>query len=161
ARGDAPGDQHRPVVSQTPRTPGERWVGSPGVPARGRASYVAWRRRKGRALDDPGDPVCGLLLDRWNETVPAAEVDAAIAVHADAPSTAAPNAILLCVPATGLEAWTEAGVLDHVLEALALLRLRAAQPGDLGPLGPFAPLLLVDDARHQPSFGDLAAEPTP
>ena len=160
-RDDTLAGQHRPAVSQTPRGPGERWVGGPGVPARGRTSYVAWRARKGRALDDSADPVCGLLLDRWNETVPAAEVDAAIAVHADAPSTAAPNAILLCVPATGLEAWSETGVLDHVQEALALLRLRAAQPGDLGPLGPFAPLLLVDDARHQPSFGDLAAEPTP
>lgn len=161
ARDDDPAGQHRPAVSQSLWTPGERWVGNPGVPARGRTSFVAWRQRKGRALDDPADPVCGLLLDRWNETVPAAEVDAAIAVHADAPSTAAPNAILLCVPPTGQEGWSEASVLDHVREALALLRLRAAQPGDLGPLGPFAPLLLVDDARHQPSFGTLAAEPTP
>lgn len=157
-----PGGLHRPVVSQTPRTAGERWVGSQGVPGRGRTSFVAWRQRKGRALQDAHDPVCGLLLDRWNEIVPNAEVDAAIAVHADAPSTAAPNALLLCVPETGLERWSETGVLDHVLEAMALLRLRAAQPQDLGPLAPFAPALLVDDARYQTSFGSIAAaEPTP
>lgn len=149
---------HALMVSQTPYAAGDRWVGDPGTPPRGRTAFVAWRRRDGRALQDPADPVCGLLLDRWSEQVPTAETDAAIAFHIDAPSSAAPNAILLCVPETGLETWSESGVLAHVLEAFELAKLRTVQPQALGGLAQFASLALVDDDRHQPSFGQLASE---
>ena len=157
-RGDDTAGLHGLAVSQTPYRAGDRWVGDPGVPGRGRTGFVAWRRRDGRALQDPRDPVCGLLLDRWNELVPAAQTDAAIAFHIDAPSTAAPNAILLCVPGVGVEAWSESSVLAHVVEALELAQLRTAQPQALGGLAQFASLALVDDRRHQPSFGQLASE---
>lgn len=149
---------HRLAVSQTPYERGEPWVGGRGAPRRGRTAFVAWRRRDGRALQDPADPVCGLLLDRWSELVPAAETDAAVAFHIDAPSTAAPNAILLCVPEAGLEAWSESGVLAHVLEAFDLAQLRTAQPQALGGLAQFAPLSLIDNTRHQNSFGHIASE---
>lgn len=157
-RGEDTAGLHGLAVSQTPYQAGDRWVGDPGTPPRGRTAFVAWRRRDGRALQDAGDPVCGLLLDRWSELVPAAETDAAIAFHVDAPSTAAPNAILLCVPETGMETWSESGVLAHVLEAFELAKLRTVQPQALGGLAQFASLALVDDGRHQPSFGQLASE---
>lgn len=157
-RGEDTAGLHGLAVSQTPYEAGDRWVGDAGTPPRGRTAFVAWRRRDGRALQDPGDPVCGLLLDRWSELVPAAEADAAIAFHVDAPSTAAPNAILLCVPEAGLETWSESGVLAHVLEAFELATLRTVQPQALGGLAQFASLALVDDDRHQPSFGQLASE---
>lgn len=91
-----------------PREPGEAWVSGPKTPRRGRTSFVAWRLAKGGALNDPAQSVCALVLDRWSELVPAAEADAAIAFHTDAPSTTAPNAILLCVPPGNLEQWSEA-----------------------------------------------------
>jgi len=157
-RADDTAGLHRLAVSQTPREPGEAWVGALGTPRRARTSYVAWRLRDGRALQNPADPVCGLIIDRWSELVPAAEADAAIAFHTDAPSTAAPNAILLCVPEAGLEAWSESGVLAHILEALDLARLRTVQPDALGGFAQFAPLSLIDNTRHQASFGHMASE---
>lgn len=148
---------HALAVSQTPYAPGDAWIGARGVPPRGRTSFVAWRLRESRALEDPADAVCGLLLDRWNEVVPNAETDAAVALHVDAPGTAAPNAILLCVPESGLEAWSESHVLAHVLEAFELTRLRAVQTHALGGLAQFAPLALVDNTQHQYSFGYVAS----
>lgn len=151
---------HALAVSQTPYAPGDAWIGARGVPQRGRTAFVAWRLRESRALEDPADPLCGLLLDRWNEVVPAAETDAAVAFHVDAPSTAAPNAILLCVPQFTLERWSESLVLEHVAEAFDLAVLRAAQSHTLasGGTAQFAPLALVDNMRHQFSFGHVVSE---
>lgn len=160
-RADDPRTMHRLVVSQTPRDPGEAWVGSPKTPRRGRTSFVAWRLAKGGALDDPSQSVSALVLDRWSELVPAAEADAAIAFHTDAPSTTAPNAILLCVPPTNLEYWSEALVLDHILEALALAKMRTVTPADLDAIAQFAPLSLIDNRRYQTSFGHVATEESP
>ena len=157
-RSDDTTGQHRLMVSQTPWEQGESWVGGPGTPRRGRTAFVAWGLRDGRALLDPAKPFCGLLLDRWSELVPAAETDAAVAFHIDAPSTAAPNAILLCVPEAGLEAWSESAVLAHVLEAFDLAQIRTAQPQSLGGLAQFAPLSLIDNTRHQTSFGHIVTE---
>lgn len=155
-RADDPATQHRLVVSQTPRDAGEAWVGSPKTPRRGRTSFVAWRLAKGDALDDPAQSVCALVLDRWSELVPAAEADAAIAFHTDAPSTTAPNAILLCVPAQNLERWSETLVLEHILEALALAKMRTVTPANLDAIAQFAPLSLIDNQRYQTSFGHVA-----
>lgn len=160
-RADDPGTMHRLVVSQTPRDAGEAWVGSPKTPRRGRTSFVAWRLAKGDALNDPAQSVCALVLDRWSELVPAAEADAAIAFHTDAPSTTAPNAILLCVPPGNLERWSEALVLDHILEALALAKMRTVTPAGLDAIAQFAPLSLIDNRRYQTSFGHVATEESP
>lgn len=160
-RADDPGTMHRLVVSQTPRDPGEAWAGSPKTPRRGRTSFVAWRLAKGGALDDPAQSVSALVLDRWSELVPAAEADAAIAFHTDAPSTTAPNAILLCVPPRNLEQWSEALVLDHILEALALAKMRTVTPAGLDAIAQFAPLSLIDNRRYQTSFGHVATEESP
>ncbi len=160
-RTDDPGTMHRLVVSQTPRDPGEAWAGSPKTPRRGRTSFVAWRLAKGGALDDPAQSVSALVLDRWSELVPAAEADAAIAFHTDAPSTTAPNAILLCVPPGNLEQWSEALVLDHILEALALAKMRTVTPAGLDTIAQFAPLSLIDNRRYQTSFGHVATEESP
>lgn len=149
---------HALAVSQTPWAPGDAWVGARGVPPRGRTAFVTWHLRGDRALEDPASAVCGLLLDRWTDVVPDAGTDAAVAFHIDAPGTAAPNAILLCVPEPGLESWSEDGVLAHLLEAEALARLRTAQPHALGGLAQFAPLALIDNGRHQPSFGHTISE---
>ncbi len=155
-RADDPATMHRLVVSQTPRDAGEAWVGSPKTPRRGRTSFVAWQLSKGGALDDPSQSVCALVLDRWSELVPAAEADAAIAFHTDAPSTTAPNAILLCVPAQNLERWSEALVLEYILEALALAKIRTVTPAGLDAIAQFAPLSLIDNQRYQTSFGHVA-----
>jgi hypothetical protein len=160
-RREDPAGLHSLAASQTPYAPGDTWVGARGVPPRGRTSFVAWRLRKSGALENTSDPLCGLLLDRWSEVVPSAETDAAVAFHVDAPTTAAPNAILLCVPEPGLEAWTEGDVLAHMLEALELAKLRTVQPQALGGVAQFAPLALVDNRRHQFSFGYLVSEAPP
>lgn len=160
-RADDPSTMHRLVVSQTPRDAGEAWVGGPKTPRRGRTSFVAWRLAKGGALDDPAQSVSALILDRWSELVPAAEADAAIAFHTDAPSTTAPNAVLLCVPPQNLERWSEALVLDHILEALSLAKMRTVTPAGLDAIAQFAPLSLIDNRRYQTSFGHVATEESP
>jgi hypothetical protein len=146
------GGVHRLVVAQTPHEVGEAWAGGRGTPRRGRTSYLAWRLRQGAALEQSATNISGLFIDRWHDMVPTADVDAALAFHTDAPSTTAPNAILLCVPQAGLESWSESLVVEHVIEALELAQVRTVEPGALDALGQFAPLAFVDDGEHQASF---------
>jgi hypothetical protein len=73
------------------------------------------------------------VVDRFTETVPDVEHDAAVTFRHDLPRARAPQAVLLAVPPS-LDAPLEADVLvDIVAEARLLARARLADPAGLGP----------------------------
>jgi hypothetical protein len=144
------------AVTQQPLDPGERWValgalpgGTPAPPVKGgRVSVVAYLPAPFPA--PVAGPLAGLFVDEWTEVVPDAQATTSIAVHYDAPSSAAPNAALLAVARPGVERWTSAAVVDVVLEALDLARLRAVDSDALAGAGPVLPPLY---SRENPTAG--------
>jgi hypothetical protein len=149
AAGDDP--SYAFAVAQAPLDPGERWTALPDPVAGGRVALLAVC--PAGVTPAAGGTVAGLLVDEWTEVVPAPHVDTTVALRLDAPSASAPNVLLLAVPEAGHEFWTEAELIDHVREAVALARLRAVDPDLLGA-GHLLPALLVDDD----TFGSSLAE---
>jgi hypothetical protein len=132
-------------VGQLGGAVGERWVGlapDPGgrVPA-GRVSLV------GATVDDrpPGDTVAGLFVDEWVEVVPQAEETTSVAFHYDAPTSCAPQVMLLGVQPPGLEGWGPDEALRIVEEAHALARIRLVDLDDVPELGQLLPAMVTDE----------------
>ena len=130
------------AVAQTPWTEGERWVGLKGHAPVGRTGIVAVSLSTGSEIGK-GESISGLFVDEWNEVIPADSVQGAAAFHYNAPSTAAPNAILLCTPP--LEGWRLPDLVAAVNEAFHLAQMRAVDPDLLGAVGQLLPALLLRD----------------
>jgi hypothetical protein len=132
-------------VLQQPLEPGERWVALGGGPVRGgRVSVVA------HVPFPITGAFAGLFVDDWTEVVPDAQATTSLAVHYDAPSSAAPNVALLGVARPGMERWTADEAAALVAEALALARLRAVHTDALTGAGQLLPPLL---SRENPTPG--------
>ena len=128
-------------VAQLPWTDGDRWIAtafssSARRPPAGRLSVVI----HAPAGFAPGQPIGGLLVDAWTETIPAATRDTAMALRFNNASARAPQAILLAVNPDPAQPWTTTTLIDVLQETLALTRLRM-QPATTfsqGGLMPFA-----------------------
>jgi hypothetical protein len=120
---------------------GDRWIAT---------SFVAKPRRQptGRLsvlMHAPAgltatQPLGGLLIDAWTETVPSAVRDTAMALRFNNASTRAPQVILLAVSPNPAQPWNTTTVVDVLRDTLMLARLRV-QPSTTfsrGGLMPFA-----------------------
>jgi hypothetical protein len=128
-------------LAQLPDHPEEGWaaVSRPARDEHGRLCVLATGAPA--ALDKP---VAGLVIGTWTEVVPSRRRTAALGVHYDAPSSRAPQAILLC------SAETETGfsfelVRDLLNQTLDLAKIRAVGPQSLGELGQFLPGTYLDN----------------
>ena len=139
------------TVTQRPLAPGETWVAAePAAGARipgGRVAMLAHTPFPG----EPG-PVAALVVDDWTEVVPSTHETTSVAFHYDAPSSAAPNLLLLAVAHPNAEQWSAPGVIAVVEEALALARLRAVDPDTLTGTGQLLPALLSLE-QSEPGVG--------
>jgi len=82
----------------------------------------------------PASPVVGFLIDRWSERIPGPDQVTGVAFHFDAPSTEAPQTMLLAVTPED-RPWSADLVLDTVLETIEWMQLRAVAIDDLGDYG--------------------------
>lgn len=131
------------ALAQTPEHPGAAWVGLPGTHAPASVGYV----RVGAgpaALQWPSTRISGLFIDAWDEFLPARSLHGAAVFHADAPSQAAPNAVLLCPPPSA-EGWRQSELVLLVSEALNLAQMRSVDPAALGTAGQLLPALTLRD----------------
>jgi hypothetical protein len=148
--------EHRLKVAQLPYEEDDRWLALPFTDERpmrgGRLSLIA------QFPEDPPpdkdlpellkaplagtEPLAGLRIDEWTETVPAATETTQIACHYRAPATQAPQAILLAVNPDPGQPWELATLAAILLETFELAKLRAVDPDTLGELGHFLPALL-------------------
>ena len=89
---------------------------------------------------ESGATLAGLVVDQWDELIPNAQETTAVALHYDAPASAAPNVVLLAVPPSPGKHWTLDSLLRVVRETIDLAKLRAidpdAVPGELAQLLP-------------------------
>jgi hypothetical protein len=124
------------AIGQLPDHPEEGWVARerPVADGRGRLCLLA----TGAAPGAFAGPLAGLVLGTWTEAVAQGAHDAGFAVHFDAPSARAPQAVLLCVadPEGGFDFER---VRDMVRQTLDLARRRMVGPETLLGLGQFLP----------------------
>ncbi|WP_050928765.1 hypothetical protein [Aestuariivita boseongensis] len=70
-----------------------------------------------------GDQICGVVVDEVIDRVPATTTDAGVALHFDAPNTAAPQALLLALPPAG-KTWDYDLMVDTVRDTFRLAKTR-------------------------------------
>lgn len=99
-------------------------------------------------------PVPALVLDRWCEQSPMPQVEAALALHVDAPRARAPQAMLLAVSPVPDVPWSLSALAEVVFETLDMLPLRLVPPESLA--GQYLPALHVADDLDGEAFGALA-----
>jgi hypothetical protein len=124
------------ALGQLPDRQGEGWAAlvRPTADERGRLCLLTTGSRPATF----GGPVAGIVLSTWTEAVPRRGQDAGLAVHFDAPSARAPQAILLCA-ATPRDGFGFDVVRDVVKQTFDLARKRPVGPETLDGLGQFLP----------------------
>jgi hypothetical protein len=129
------------LIAQSPWTDGDRWIGTSFTSASTRSPSG---RLSALILAPAGfsttQPVGGLLIDSWTETIPSPSRDTAMALRFNNASTRAPQVILLAVSPNPAVAWTTTTLVDVLRETLMLARLRVQPPTTFsrGGLMPFA-----------------------
>lgn len=133
------------VLTQIPHTPGERWIALPfgaAVPAAEIGIVALWSGAVSFTA-----PLAGLFCDAWHETVPNREETTGVAFHFDAPGARPPQAILIAVPpAAERPTWSVDAILDTVVEAQELSRIRAVGPKQIEWLGTLLPAIYLPDS---------------
>jgi hypothetical protein len=126
-------------LGQLPDREGEGWVAleRPSADDRGRLCLLATGRRPATFAGT----VAGLVLGTWTEAIPRQGHDAGLAVHFDAPSARAPQAILLCA-APPQDGFSFEVVRDMVKQTFDLAGRRMVGPETLG-LGQFLPAVYL------------------
>ena len=143
-----------PVVGQLPVVAGQGWV-AVEAPLDRTQGHLALFALDDGALGDPAQPLRGLVIDSWSERLPAEDLVSGVAAHFDAPTSRAPQALLLVVPPEG-EEWSFDLVVDSLAETLEWAKLRAVDPEVLQGHGHQAPAIFVPNgvsAGAQPEGG--------
>jgi hypothetical protein len=126
------------LVAQLPYDAREAWVALPPREARvpGRTALAVHSVRP----VDPSRPLTGLVLDEWTEMVPNDSEVAGLAFHYDAPSSRAPQAILLAMADRDRE-WEPPRLRDTIAQAMDVAQARAVDLQTLDQHGHFLPAL--------------------
>jgi hypothetical protein len=133
------------VLLQLPHTPGERWLALPFTSTAAQAQLAIVAHCSGAVTFSA--PLAGLFCDAWSETIPGREETTGIAFHHDAPGARAPQAVLLAVPPAATNpTWSVQAILDTLIEAHDLARIRAVGPNSLEWLGTVLPAILLPDS---------------
>jgi hypothetical protein len=117
-------------VGQLPYSASDRWVALPAAanqpfPA-GRLSLVAHAPFSDTLQFD--QPLAGLLIDEWVEVVPSSRETTGLTFHYDQSNSAAPQSILLAVPADQRQVWDLDSLETILHDTLELARVRATAP---------------------------------
>jgi hypothetical protein len=89
----------------------------------------------------PAANVAGFYLDTFTETRPTGAATAGVGFHYDAPNARPPQTLLVVVPPDADQPWSPVTVLEGVLEAFDLARLRLVAPP--AAAGQFLPATFV------------------
>lgn len=130
-------------VMQLPHRPGQAWAARPQAwrPAAGAEGAEGLAPPHGcialAAVGEfaPRGALAGIVVDSWQEAVPEPTQTAALSFHYDAPGARPPQAILLaCAPDLSRAGWSFDALLDTVVEAAELARLRLVGPKQMNAL---------------------------
>jgi hypothetical protein len=127
-------------VGQLPEVAGEGWVAT-SLPAADTGGRVHWI-----AVDHGGVVLlstgvgAGLMIDEWTEPIPKTTQTTGVALHFDAPSSRAPQALLLAVTPEN-RVWDFELLLSTLLQTLEDAQLRAVGPQTLAAYGHHLPAI--------------------
>ena len=85
-------------VSQLPFRNGDRWVALPLVGDKPLSAGILSLVAHTSDAFDPNQPLAGLLIDEWIETVPNATETTAVAFQYDQPDATPPQSVLIAIP---------------------------------------------------------------
>jgi hypothetical protein len=132
------------VLVQLPHAQAERWLALPFAGPAGEAQVAIVAHCSGTM--NFSAPLAGIVCDAWPETIPGREETTGIAFQHDAPGARAPQAVLLAVPPAATNpAWSVDTILDTLIEAHDLARIRAVGPNSLEWLGTLLPAIVLPD----------------
>ena len=146
-------------VAQLPDA--QAWAGRPGavIPS-GTLSLIVHRPTAAA----PQQGWAGLVIDEWNETVPAPVTRTSLSFRYQAPVAEAPQVVLLAVPPTADPAWDTEALVDTVRDTLTLAKVRAVDGSLLDGLRPFLPaIFLTGNTANEADLHQLPrlADPRP
>lgn len=131
------------LAAQAPFRSSDGWLGESDPPPRiatdPRQVPIAFAMHG--ALPDAGEAVALLVVDEWNEVVPAADATAGLAFSYDAPGARPPQAILLAVHPTPGAAWDVGTLTALVDETADLAQVRMVDLEAIDLLGAILPAL--------------------
>jgi hypothetical protein len=141
------------LVVQLPHRPGQRWLALQFADDGPADALVALAVHAPSGFD-PGRSMAGLVCDEWMELVPSATEATGVTFHYDAPGARAPQCILLAVPPERrLDRWDFDMLLDTILEAESLSRVRGVTPAELLWTGGLLPAVYLPNnfTKDRPS----------
>ena len=117
-------------IAQAPWVDGDRWIATSFINTKSRQRPGS---RLSMVIHAPGgfsatQPLGGLLLDGWSESVPMEKRDTALALRYNSPGTRAPQAILLAVSPDPSRAWTTETLVAILRDTFDLTRMRMQPP---------------------------------
>ena len=159
-------------VAQLPSARAGRWLAlddhERGVPmhadinsARGVLSVVAATNDDRAALPRQ---LCGLLVDQWDERIPASKLDTSVAFQYDSPGAQAPQSLLLAVPGERRlgKLWSNNELAEIVKDTMDLAKVRAVDldamarretdPPDEPGVGAVLPALMFPTDPSKPGW---------
>ena len=139
----ATGERLAPKVAQLPFVASERWVGLAPAPGQAIPPSKLSLVVQASAPVDFTQPLAGLWVDEWTESVPARDATTGIAFQFDPPDSCAPQNILLAVPPVTDTDWTAATLFRVLQETYDLAKLRAVDSESLTETGQYLPALFV------------------
>ncbi|MHB8148531.1 MAG: hypothetical protein ACYDIB_00050 [Desulfobulbia bacterium] len=77
---------------------------------------------------DWSQPLCGLVIDEWTETLPSEDELTGITFHYNQPDSTAPQSLLLAVTPEETGHWQWDNLVYTLLDTLELAKLRAVEP---------------------------------
>ena len=94
-------------------------------------------------------PIAGLFVDGWTEGIPRTDQLTGIAVHFDAPTARAPNAILLSV-VEDEPGFSAGAISEQLLHTIQMAKVRAIPPPGIKEHGHFLPTIFLPDDIELP-----------
>ncbi|WP_413935687.1 hypothetical protein [Nitrospira sp. BLG_1] len=128
-------------VGQLPLRDNDRWVGLPVAGGNPISGGVVSLVAQMDAPFNPHEPLTGLLVDEWIETVPNPTETTGVAFQYDQPDASPPQSILIAVPPGKDHTWTAQTLQQVLIETLDLARLRVVDPEVLEEVHHFLPAL--------------------
>lgn len=128
-------------VGQLPLRNNDRWVALPVGDSKAISAGTLSLVAQVNGAFDARQPLAGLLIDEWIETVPNATETTAVAFQYDQPDATPPQSVLIAVPPGADLAWTAQSVQKVLLETMDLARIRMVDPSLLGEAQHFLPAL--------------------
>jgi hypothetical protein len=143
---------------QLPAITGEPWVGGAfgGTPPAGPRVQVTLANGP---LNDSTSLLAGLLLDKWDETIPSTQQLTGVAYHYQSPLSEPPQAVLVAVPADpSASTWTPAALEQILRETLDLAKIRAVDQDALAQTGQLLPAFYLANNVAQPLPGTVSTD---